>query len=65
MAEWPCSHDPVKFNHCRFDLSTLTNMRVLRWHNTVHRRQAWRLFTNIWLNGGLLHFLSNIISIEC
>lgn len=42
---------------------TLTNMGAIRWDNIVHQHQAWRLFTSIWLHGGLLDFLPNILTL--
>ncbi|XP_061359823.1 RHOMBOID-like protein 3 isoform X2 [Gastrolobium bilobum] len=43
--------------------STLTKMGALRWVNVVHRHQAWRLVTCIWLHAGIIHLLANMLSL--
>lgn len=43
--------------------STLEKMGGLDVNKVVHGHQAWRLFTCIWLHGGVFHLLANMLSL--
>ncbi|CAL0334096.1 unnamed protein product [Lupinus luteus] len=43
--------------------STLENMGALQVDKVVHRHQVWRLFSCVWLHGGVVHVLANMLSL--
>lgn len=43
--------------------STLEKMGALEVFRVVHRHQAWRLITCIWLHAGVFHVLANMLSL--
>ncbi|MED6133663.1 Retinoblastoma-like protein 1 [Stylosanthes scabra] len=43
--------------------STLEKMGALKVDEVVHRHQAWRLFSCMWLHGGVIHLLANMLSL--
>ncbi|XVF05505.1 hypothetical protein REPUB_Repub05bG0178000 [Reevesia pubescens] len=43
--------------------STLEKMGALEVSKVVHRHQAWRLFSCIWLHAGVFHILANMLSL--
>ncbi|XP_057749661.1 RHOMBOID-like protein 1 [Arachis stenosperma] len=43
--------------------STLEKMGALKVDKVVHGHQAWRLFSCIWLHGGVIHLLANMLSL--
>lgn len=43
--------------------STLEKMGALEVDKVVSRHQVWRLFTCIWLHGGVVHVLANMLSL--
>ncbi|XP_027342219.1 RHOMBOID-like protein 1 [Abrus precatorius] len=43
--------------------STLEKMGALEVDKVVHRHQVWRLFSCIWLHGGVIHVLANMFSL--
>ncbi|KAK6646065.1 hypothetical protein PHAVU_L006143 [Phaseolus vulgaris] len=43
--------------------STLGKMGALEVDKVVHRHQVWRLFSCIWLHGGVVHVLANMLSL--
>ncbi|XP_042474905.1 RHOMBOID-like protein 1 [Macadamia integrifolia] len=42
---------------------TLEKMGALEVSKVVHKHQAWRLFTCIWLHAGVFHVLANMLSL--
>lgn len=38
-------------------------MGALEVDKVVHRHQAWRLFSCMWLHGGVIHVLANMLSL--
>ncbi|KAL2332139.1 hypothetical protein Fmac_019720 [Flemingia macrophylla] len=42
---------------------TLEKMGALEVDKVVHRHQVWRLFSCIWLHGGVVHVLANMLSL--
>ncbi|KAF8396791.1 hypothetical protein HHK36_018424 [Tetracentron sinense] len=43
--------------------STLEKMGALEVSKVIHRHQAWRLITCIWLHAGVFHVLANMLSL--
>ncbi|KAH1145419.1 hypothetical protein AAZX31_15G036600 [Glycine max] len=43
--------------------STLEKMGALEVGKVIHRHQVWRLFSCIWLHGGVVHLLANMLSL--
>ncbi|EXC10672.1 Inactive rhomboid protein 1 [Morus notabilis] len=43
--------------------STLEKMGALEVYKVVHRHQAWRLISCIWLHAGVFHLLANMLSL--
>ncbi|KAA8539896.1 hypothetical protein F0562_026588 [Nyssa sinensis] len=43
--------------------STLEKLGALEWNKVVHKHQAWRLITSIWLHAGIIHLLANMLSL--
>ncbi|KAI4322137.1 hypothetical protein L6164_021857 [Bauhinia variegata] len=43
--------------------STLDKMGALEVNEVVHRHQAWRLISCIWLHAGVIHVLANMLSL--
>ncbi|XVF46523.1 hypothetical protein PTKIN_Ptkin03bG0033800 [Pterospermum kingtungense] len=43
--------------------STLEKMGALEVYKIVHRHQAWRLISCIWLHAGVFHILANMLSL--
>ncbi|CAN6971006.1 unnamed protein product [Brassica rapa subsp. trilocularis] len=43
--------------------STLERMGALEWGKVVHEHQGWRLVTCMWLHAGILHLLTNMLSL--
>ncbi|KAK7325016.1 hypothetical protein VNO77_29032 [Canavalia gladiata] len=43
--------------------STLDKVGALAVDKVVHRHQVWRLFSCIWLHGGVIHVLANMLSL--
>ncbi|TKY48412.1 RHOMBOID protein 1 [Spatholobus suberectus] len=43
--------------------STLEKMGALEMDKVVQRHQVWRLFSCIWLHGGVVHVLANMLSL--
>lgn len=43
--------------------STLGKMGALEVDKVVHKHQVWRLFSCIWLHGGVVHVLANMLSL--
>ncbi|KAK7848695.1 rhomboid-like protein 1 [Quercus suber] len=43
--------------------TTLMKMGALEVDKVVHKHQAWRLFTCIWLHAGVFHILANMLSL--
>ncbi|KAJ4972126.1 hypothetical protein NE237_005225 [Protea cynaroides] len=43
--------------------STLEKMGALEVNTVVHKHQAWRLITCIWLHAGVFHVLANMLSL--
>lgn len=41
--------------------STLEKLGALEWTKLVHKHQAWRLITCIWLHAGIIHLLVNML----
>lgn len=41
--------------------STLEKLGALEWTKVVHKHQAWRLITCIWLHAGIIHLLVNML----
>lgn len=41
----------------------LEKLGALEWDKIVHRNQAWRLITCIWLHAGVIHLLANMLSL--
>lgn len=41
----------------------LAKMGALEVDKVVHRHQAWRLISCIWLHGGAIHLLANMLSL--
>ena len=44
-------------------LSSLEKMGALEVSKVVHKHQAWRLISCIWLHAGALHVLANMLSL--
>ncbi|KAJ6326803.1 hypothetical protein OIU78_013814 [Salix suchowensis] len=42
---------------------TLEKMGALKWNKVVHGHQGWRLVTCIWLHAGVIHVLTNVLSL--
>ncbi|XP_020223744.1 RHOMBOID-like protein 1 [Cajanus cajan] len=42
---------------------TLERMGALEVNKVIHRHQVWRLFSCIWLHGGVVHVLANMLSL--
>ncbi|KAJ6703629.1 RHOMBOID-RELATED [Salix viminalis] len=42
---------------------TLEKMGALQWNKVVHGHQGWRLVTCIWLHAGVIHVLTNVLSL--
>ncbi|XP_052182888.1 RHOMBOID-like protein 3 isoform X1 [Diospyros lotus] len=43
--------------------STLEKLGALEWNRVVHEHQQWRLITCMWLHAGIIHLLSNMLSL--
>ncbi|KAJ0265551.1 RHOMBOID-like protein 2 [Hirschfeldia incana] len=43
--------------------STLEKMGALEWSKVVHEHQGWRLVTCMWLHAGIIHLLTNMLSL--
>ncbi|XP_010418324.1 PREDICTED: RHOMBOID-like protein 2 [Camelina sativa] len=43
--------------------STLEKMGALEWRKVVHEHQGWRLLTCMWLHAGIIHLLTNMLSL--
>ncbi|KAF8046837.1 hypothetical protein N665_3385s0002 [Sinapis alba] len=43
--------------------STLERMGALEWRKVVHEHQGWRLVTCMWLHAGIIHLLTNMLSL--
>ncbi|KAK8957405.1 hypothetical protein KSP39_PZI000796 [Platanthera zijinensis] len=43
--------------------STLEKFGALVWDKIVHQHQGWRLVASIWLHAGVIHLLTNMISL--
>ncbi|KAK8963205.1 hypothetical protein KSP40_PGU019361 [Platanthera guangdongensis] len=43
--------------------STLEKFGALVWGKVVHQHQGWRLVASIWLHAGVIHLLTNMISL--
>ncbi|EYU38981.1 hypothetical protein ABFS82_01G078800 [Erythranthe guttata] len=43
--------------------SALEKLGALQWNKIVHKHQAWRLVSCIWLHAGVIHLLANMISL--
>ncbi|CAH8321653.1 unnamed protein product [Eruca vesicaria subsp. sativa] len=43
--------------------STLERMGALEWRKVVHEHQGWRLITCMWLHAGIIHLLTNMLSL--
>ncbi|XP_028088635.1 RHOMBOID-like protein 2 isoform X3 [Camellia sinensis] len=41
--------------------STLEKLGALEWTKVVHKHQAWRLITCIWVHAGIIHLLVNML----
>ncbi|KAL7214341.1 hypothetical protein ACSBR1_026703 [Camellia fascicularis] len=41
--------------------STLEKLGALEWTKVVHKHQAWRLITCVWLHAGIIHLLVNML----
>ncbi|CAK9136799.1 unnamed protein product [Ilex paraguariensis] len=44
-------------------LSTLKKLGALQWNKVVHKHQGWRLISCIWLHAGLVHLVTNMLSV--
>ncbi|KAJ7969997.1 Rhomboid-like protein [Quillaja saponaria] len=42
---------------------TLEKLGALEWVKVVHKHQAWRLVTCMWLHAGIIHLLANMLSL--
>ncbi|KAB5564469.1 hypothetical protein DKX38_004523 [Salix brachista] len=42
---------------------TLEKMGALEWNKVVHGHQGWRLVTCMWLHAGVIHVLTNVLSL--
>lgn len=45
--------------------STLEKLGALEWTKVVHKHQAWRLITCIWLHAGIIHLVVNMLCLVC
>ncbi|CAN8245338.1 unnamed protein product [Cochlearia groenlandica] len=43
--------------------STLEKMGALEWRKVVHGHQGWRLISCMWLHAGIIHLLTNMLSL--
>ncbi|KAL5580987.1 hypothetical protein UlMin_013429 [Ulmus minor] len=58
------SFQPLKENPLLGPSSTtLQKMGALEVYNVVHKHQAWRLISCIWLHAGVFHVLANMLSL--
>lgn len=48
---------------CNFCLFRLEKMGAMEVDKVVHRHQVWRLFSCMWLHGGVVHVLANMLSL--
>lgn len=49
--------------YCVVRLFRLEKMGALDVDKVVHRHQAWRLISCIWLHAGVFHLLANMLSL--
>ncbi|CAL0304148.1 unnamed protein product [Lupinus luteus] len=53
----------VVTNVALFVITILGKLGALQMHKVVHKHQVWRLFSCIWLHGGVIHVLANMFSL--
>ncbi|KAJ1692120.1 hypothetical protein LUZ63_008818 [Rhynchospora breviuscula] len=56
LSQFTSLHLPISF-------FSLIKLGALLWDKVVHRHQAWRLLTSIWLHAGLIHLIVNMLSL--